>query len=155
MPFAHETGCPARVSGINHKNEKHGPRLLETRRIKSQFRAQGAGLGSEPAMGNPIPVPFANETGCPGRVSGINHKHGKHGPRSRRAELNRNSAPGGLALVTVPCWAIPQAFPSQEMQWPGRNSPGIVLKCTLDITVICHIKCDESVDMQTSHLYIV
>ena len=81
VPVGLESDCLGRVSGINHKNGKHGPRLLETRRIKSQFRAREAGLGSEPAIGNPIPVPLAHETEFPARVPGINHKNGKHGPR--------------------------------------------------------------------------
>ena len=59
---------------------------------------------------------------------------------SRRAESNSNFAPEGQAWATVPRRAIPQAFPSQGMQWPGRNFPGTALKCTSHITVLCHIE---------------
>ena len=52
VPVGLESDCLGRVSGINHKNGKHGARLLETRRIKSQFRAREAGLGHSSPMGD-------------------------------------------------------------------------------------------------------
>ena len=53
MLFVPGSECPGRVSGTGRKNATRKPRALEMHRIKSPFRAPGAGLHRRAQPGDP------------------------------------------------------------------------------------------------------
>ena len=74
--------------------------------------------------------------------------------RSRCTELNRHSVPQGQAFTAGPSRATTRASQPRELQWPGRNPPGMALNCTPKIAYCSPtLHSMRRVHMQTHHLY--